>query len=360
MSEREERRARVVHWGTGNTGTMGLKGILEHPDLELVGCFVARPERAGEDAGELVGRPRVGVTTTNDVDELLAIDADCLSYFGAGRDGIADVTQFLAAGRNVVTTSLASLILARFAPEEQRAPVQEACRAGNTSLFATGVEPGIASDLLPETLLSLVDEVDCIHVTEIAIYRHAGGASMRMFGFGIPAGEPVPLFAGGAVTGLWGQVVHHLAGALGKQLDSIELKTDTFVTDRDVEQEFGSILSGRIAAIRFQVIGMYEGEPLAIVEHVSRTAYDQAPDWPYGAIGKDTVYTIDIQGRPPLRCELDLPNVDGEDSGLVSTAMRAVNAIPAVVGAPAGILDPMDVPPRPSRKVRLGHAMVRR
>ena len=105
---------------------------------------------------------------------------------------------------------------------------------------------------------------------------------------------------------------------------------------------------------------MYEGEPLAIVEHVSRTAYDQAPDWPYGAIGKDTVYTIDIKGRPPLRCELDLPNVDGEDSGLVATAMRAVNAIPAVVGAPAGILDPMDVPPHPSRKVRLGHAMVRR
>ena len=89
------RRCRVVHWGTGNTGTMGLKGILGHPDLELVGCFVARPERAGQDAGELVGRPRVGVTTTNDVDELLAIDADCLSYFGAGRDGIADVTQFL-------------------------------------------------------------------------------------------------------------------------------------------------------------------------------------------------------------------------------------------------------------------------
>ena len=38
------RRVRVVHWGTGNTGTMGLKGILGHPDLEFVGCFVARPE----------------------------------------------------------------------------------------------------------------------------------------------------------------------------------------------------------------------------------------------------------------------------------------------------------------------------
>ena len=87
---------------------------------------------------------------------------------------------------------------------------------------------------------------------------------------------------------------------------------------------------------------------------MSRTAYDQAPDWPYGAIGKDTVYTIDIEGRPPLRCELDLPNVDGEDSGLVATAMRAVNAIPVVVGAPAGILDPMrrPAPPEPQSPAR--------
>jgi hypothetical protein len=353
-------RLRVVHWGTGNTGTMGLKGILGHPELELVGCFVARPERAGQDAGELVGRPRAGVTTTNRVDELLAIEADCLSYFGSGQQGITDVTQFLDAGRNVVTTSLASLILPQFAPAQQRAPVEAACRSGHASLFATGVEPGIASDLLPETLLSFVDEVDCIHVTEIAIYRHAGGASMRMFGFGIPEGEPVPLFEGGAATGLWGQVVHHLAGALGKQLDDIELTTDTFVTDHDVAMEFGTIPRGHIAAIRFQVIGMYQGEPLAIVEHVSRTEYDQAPNWPYGAIGKDTVYTVDIKGRPPLRCELDLPNIDGEDSGLVATAMRAINAIPAVVAAPPGILDPMAVPPRASGKVRMGHAMVRR
>ena len=153
------------------------------------------------------------MTTTNDVDELLAIDADCLSYFGTGRDGIADVTQFLAAGRNVVTTSLASLILAQYAPEEQRAPVAGSVPGGElVAVRHRRRARHRGADLFPETLLSLVDEVDCIHVTEIAIYRHAGGASMRMFGFGIPAGEPVPLFASGAVTGLWGQVVRHLAG----------------------------------------------------------------------------------------------------------------------------------------------------
>ena len=31
---------RVVHWGTGNTGRPGLRGIIDHPDLELVGLYV--------------------------------------------------------------------------------------------------------------------------------------------------------------------------------------------------------------------------------------------------------------------------------------------------------------------------------
>lgn len=279
---------------------MGLKGIIGHPELELVGCFVARPERVGRDAGELVGRPSVGVLTTDDEDELLAQEPDCLSYFGTGPDGIAHVTRFLRAGTHVVTTSFAGLILPRFAGAEQLQPVADACGAGGSSFFATGTEPGVGSDLLPETLLAFVDEVDCIHVTEIAVYRHAGGASMRMFGFGVPAGEPVPLFEHGAAMGLWGQVVRHLAHAVGGRVDRLELETDTWVTDRAVETEYGVIPPGHIAAIRFRVVGLWDDRPVAIIEHVSRTAHEQAPDWPYGAFGRDTVYTVAIEGRP--RC----------------------------------------------------------
>ena len=107
---------RVVHWGTGNTGTMALKGVIGHPALELVGCHVSRAERVGRDVGELIGRAPLGVVTTGSVGDVLALAPDCVSYFGVGDGSTADVETLLRAGINVVTTSFALHILPEFAP----------------------------------------------------------------------------------------------------------------------------------------------------------------------------------------------------------------------------------------------------
>ena len=44
---------RVVQWATGGVGVAAIKGVLEHPDLELVGCWVHSADKAGKDVGEL-------------------------------------------------------------------------------------------------------------------------------------------------------------------------------------------------------------------------------------------------------------------------------------------------------------------
>src|SRR5438874_12785375 len=73
-------RYKVIQWATGNVGQLALRGIIEHPDLELVGLLVHSPDKAGHDAGELAGVGAVGVKATNDVDEILGLDADVVSY----------------------------------------------------------------------------------------------------------------------------------------------------------------------------------------------------------------------------------------------------------------------------------------
>ncbi len=55
---------RVVQWATGGVGVAAIKGVLEHPDLELVGCWVHSPDKAGKDVGELIGTEPLGVTAT--------------------------------------------------------------------------------------------------------------------------------------------------------------------------------------------------------------------------------------------------------------------------------------------------------
>src|SRR6185295_7585415 len=75
---------RVIQWSTGNVGKHALRGIIHHPDLELVGLWVHGRDKAGRDAGELCGLPPVGVKATNDADTLLAMKADCVSYTATG------------------------------------------------------------------------------------------------------------------------------------------------------------------------------------------------------------------------------------------------------------------------------------
>jgi hypothetical protein len=55
------RRYPVAHYGTGHTGTLVLRQLLERPDVELVGHLVHTPEKVGKDSGEIAGVASVGV-----------------------------------------------------------------------------------------------------------------------------------------------------------------------------------------------------------------------------------------------------------------------------------------------------------
>ena len=80
---------------------------------------------------------------------------------------------------------------------------------------------------------------------------------------------------------------------------------------------------------------MKDGHEFIVVEHINYVSPDVCRHWPLALGGEDTVYRIEISGRPQLRCEIDLDVVPeiGMDSGLVATAMRAINAIPWIVDA---------------------------
>ena len=351
---------RVVHWGTGNTGRLALRGVQQHPDLELVGCYVHTPAKVGRDAGELVGLPPAGVVTTDDVDALLALDADCLCYLGDGigpraAGAVEEMSRFLRAGCNVVSTSLNQLVYPKTAAPELFDPLEAACRAGGTSFFNNGADPGFGSDLIPLTLLSLMDEIDSVRVQEIVNYKHYDQAwVMRdLFGFGMPLDHVAPLFTSGALTEYWGGVVTMIADALGLHLDAIRETHDVAAVDRDVEVAIGTITAGSVAAIRFEVQGIVDGQPVIVVEHDTRIHDDAAPDWP-SCRGGDNCYRVLLEGRPRLTCELDMEDEHGGDGGLMACSMRVVNAIPAVVAAAPGVLSTLDLPFVFGRNLRLG------
>jgi 2,4-diaminopentanoate dehydrogenase len=340
----------VAQWGTGNVGRLALRGILEHPNLELVGLLVHSEQKAGKDAGEIAGLGPVGVTATSNPDDIVALGADCVSYMATGDlrpdDAVADMRRVLEAGTNVVSTSVVPLVYPPSAPGRYRDPLDAACKTGGVSCFTSGIDPGFANDLVPFAFLGSLARVDSVRVMEILDYSTYEQADVLfdIMGFGKSLDE-LPLLLQPGIIGLaWGCTVSVLAAGLGAELDGIREVHERVPAARDYETPVGTVAEGTTAGMRFEVQGMVGGEPRIVLEHVTRINEEVAPEWP--KLPGQGGYRVDIAGNPSLHCQF---HFEGEDSdhntgGLTATAMRCLNAIPAVCEAEPGLLSVLDLP----------------
>ena len=341
---------RVAQWSTGNVGRLALHGIVQHPDLELAGVLVHSPDKAGKDAGELAGLPPVGVTATTDPDEILALGADCVSYTATGDlrpdEAVADMARILEAGSNVVATSVVPLVYPPSAPRRYTEPLESACKAGEVSCFTSGIDPGFANDLIPFAFFGACERVDSVRVMEILDYSTYLQADVLfdIMGFGKSLDE-LPLILQPGVIGLaWGCTVSVLAAGLGVDLEDIREVHERVPAARDYQTPLGTIAAGTTAGMRFEVQGIVGGEPRIVLEHVTRINEEVAPDWP--SLPGQGGYRVDIDGNPGLHCQFHFEGEDGDHNtgGLVATAMRCLNAIPAVCESDPGLLSVLDLP----------------
>ena len=79
---------------------------------------------------------------------------------------------------------------------------------------------------------------------------------------------------------------------------------------------------------------MEDGRAVIVLEHVTRLRDDLAPDWPQ-PLGQGG-YRVIVTGEPMYTLDMQMLGTDGDHNtaGLKATAMRLVNAVPAVVAAP--------------------------
>ena len=340
---------RVVQWSTGGVGAHAIAAITRRPDLELVGVWVHDPAKAGRDAGDLAGIDSIGVLATTDADALLALAADCICYTASGEsrptEAVDDLCRFLAAGINVVTTSVPGLLYPAAFDAADVARLEAACARGRASLYASGIEPGFAGDHLVLTLATLSSRIRSVRTQEIFGYQHYPVAftMFEVFGFGRAPEHRCLMELPGVQSSAWGPPVRMVAEHLGVTLDEIRETYDKQVTDRRLDVAAGTIEAGTVGAVRFETIGVVDGREAIVIEHVNRMAPDLAPDWPTAP--RDGTYRIVVDGVPSVTCELQLGSADDfSDQGMIATTMRVVNAIPAVCDAAPGILTSTDLP----------------
>ena len=330
---------RVIQWSTGNVGRHAVRLIARHPDLELAGLWVHSAEKAGRDAGELVGIEHLGVPATNDVEALLALDADCVCYTATAdlrpTEAIADMTRIAESGKHIVSSSVVPLVYPPHVPDGMRRPLEEACLAAGVSCFTSGIDPGWANDLLPIALSGNCESIDHVRMMEIVNYATYAQPTVLFdtMGFGADLDHTPLLLVPGVLTFAWGGVVKQVAAALGAEVTDIRETVEKRPAVRDIDLGFGMVREGTMAAMRFEVQGWIDGVERIVLEHVTRLADDLAPEWPQ-PVGHSG-YRVVVSGSPTYTLDLQMMGADGDHNtaGLVGTAARLVNAIPAVCAA---------------------------
>jgi hypothetical protein len=345
---------RVIQWAPGLVGKQTLMGILDHPELELAGLWVHNPEKAGRDAGEFIGYDDTGVIASADPDEVLATEADCVAYLATDlrrqpAELVDDIARMLRSGKNVVGVQ-ASMNHPQLYGPELVTKLEAACREGQTSYFPTGINANGSQTVLA-SLASMCRRVESTYLCEMYNFEtYEDPQVFGYFGYGLPPEEAEshdlrPLF-----EYLFGPALHLTAHWFGIELDEVRWEQEFAISKRTVQAPLFSLAAGTVSAIRFNLDGYVDGK-CRITQGGCYWLGDYPEHWesPPG----DGGYRLAIKGEPDMQIQWatnsnnesfrgDLAKPRGPADlaimgGLMATAARAVNSIPALCRSAPGI-----------------------
>jgi hypothetical protein len=337
---------RVIQWATGGVGKAAIEAIVAHPELELAGVWVHSADKAGRDAGDLAGTDALGVTATQNVDELLDLGADCVVYAPLLPDE-AVVCRILASGANVVTP------LGWVHPwRTDVSAIVEACTAGRSTLHGTGIHPGGITERFPLMVSALSQRITHVRAEEFSDIRTYGAPDVvrHIMLFGATPQEaaqsPMVEFMGAGFK----QSIDMVATVLGFRVDDeIATSHDVAVATAPIESPIGTIEPGLVAAQRFTWQATVAGAPVITVRtNWFMGQHDLDPAWTFGPAGErfevevtgDPTSLVTFHGWHPASIEAGL----ARNPGIVATATHCVSAVPYVCAAEPGIKTYLDLP----------------
>ena len=334
---------RVIQWATGTVGMHTLRSIVRHPDLELAGLVVHSEAKVGVDAGVLLGMEPLGVLAISDLESVVDLEADCVCHMPLPSAQVNDdpgldervICRLLESGKDVVTG--VGFMYPRAHGGDLVDRLEQACKAGGSTLHGTGANPGFLSEVLPLTLSALCERIDGVHVSDFADFGSypSPGLVFDVMGFGRPPGtEQATERWRDWVSGLFAESICMIGDGLGISFDRLGRHHEVALASDAFEISAGRIDVDTICAQRFRWTGEVDGDEVVTIEAVYKARAGVAEHWPESG-------AVRIEGRPTIELSLGSSWCSSE---VRATAAHAVNAIPYVCRADPGIRTFLDLP----------------
>ena len=326
-----KRKIRVVQYGVGPIGAAVVRLMRTKNALELAGAIDKDPEKVGKDLGELVGAEDApwGIGVYADASEVLNQGVDLVMHCTSSylKEVAGQLFECIQAGCCVVSTCEELAYPFRKYPEIS-AKLDAEAKEWGVAVVGTGVNPGFVMDKLVLTAAAAAQRVDSARVVRVVDAAQRRLPLQKKIGAGTDPEEFRSQVAAGIIKhhGL-PESVAMVADGLGFEVnDIIEIIEPVIATER-VATEFLTVEEGQVAGVQQIARGMLGGQEKIHMELKI-------------AVGAgDSVDTIELTGVPNLSL-----TVPGGMHGDLSTAAIAVNAIPVLLEANAGLRTSRDLP----------------
>ncbi|MBT3311469.1 MAG: hypothetical protein HN379_05695 [Desulfobacteraceae bacterium] len=344
---------KVIVWGPGYMGSAVIKELLTRPEFELVGVLAYSDSKNGMDAGEMLGIDPIGVKMTTCQDDIIAMDADCVIHTGTNMMDDTprnkEVVRILESGKNVVASP--SYHFPQLRGQAFVDMLNSACIKGGTSVYGTGINPGILCERIAILLTSFTNEIDYVRAQEYFDLTNVDSQLMlRACTFGLTiekANRIINKIERGAGVPYYYPAVAQACHILGHELDRIDVKSTFTPAEEDLYLEASgfAIKKGEIVRWESTWTGIVDGKPFFYLDEI----FYVGDNCPVEVRGDH--YRVQVEGKPTsLTMQMDImASVDqnllhrGDDpttAGYYATAVSLLQAVPIACSAEPGIVYP--------------------
>ena len=326
-----KKKIRTIQYGIGPIGASVAKLLREKQSVELVGAIDTDPAKVGRDLGEVVGAPDApwGVQISDNAEEVLSQAADIVMHTtSSSLAKVADqLIECLKAGSCVVSTCEELSYPYRTHPA-LAAQLDKEAKDWGVALVGTGVNPGFVMDKLVITLAAVSQRIEHARALRVVDASKRRLPLQKKIGAGMSVEEFRAKVAEGTIkhVGL-PESVAMVADALGLPVDQITETIEPKVATERVQTEFLAVEAGQAAGVHQIARGFAGGKELIYMELQMYVG------------AKDPADTVTLTGHPTI--SLTIP---GGSHGDIATASVAVNSIPVILDAPAGLRTAKDLP----------------
>ncbi|MGH9728208.1 MAG: NAD(P)H-dependent amine dehydrogenase family protein [Candidatus Acidiferrales bacterium] len=326
-----KKKIRIVQFGVGPIGASVARLMRQKSAIEITGAIDSDPGKAGRDLGEVVGAADApwGIRVSAEAPPVLAGQVDVVMHCTSSylKDVMSQLLACLEAGCCVVSTCEELAYPFRKHPELS-AKLDAAAKEEGVALVGVGVNPGFVLDKLVVTLAAAAQRVDSVRAVRIVDAAKRRLPLQKKIGAGMTPQEFRERVAAGVIKhhGL-PESVAMVADALGFAVDHISETIEPVIAEDRVKTEFLEVEAGQVAGVHQIARGTINGAEKIFMELQMYVG------------AKDPADSITLTGEPNIT--LTIP---GGTHGDIATAAVAVNAIPEILAAQAGLRTVRDLP----------------